>query len=90
MTSNRSCLFCSTTMCQRISIKDLYFSMNVGNLKYSSKKWSIKFFFPGDGENSRRLPFSQQGILGKIKQHFGSNVLFKCRKIQNTNNETIN
>jgi len=90
MTSNRSCLFCSTTMCQRIFIQDLYFSMNLINLKYSSKKWSIKNLFRGDGENSRRLLFSQQGILGKNKQHFGSNVLFKWRKIQNTNNKTIN
>ena len=89
MTSNRSCLFCSTTLCQRIYIKDLYFSMNLRNLKYSSKKSSIKNLFPGDGENSRGLLFSQQCILGKNK-HFGSNVLFKCRKIQNTNNKTIN
>ena len=53
-------------MCQRIYIKDLYFSMNLGNLKYSSKKWSIKIRFLEKGRIAEGFSFHNKVFWEKI------------------------
>ena len=82
MASNRSCLFCSTTMCQRISIKDLYFSMNLGNLKYSSKNEALKICFVEMGRTREGFPFHNKVFWEKLNNILEATFYLSAEKFK--------
>ena len=77
MTSNRSSLFSSASLHQRISIKALNFIKNLRSIKYSLRKWSIKNSFPRIIDNELKARIAEWfSVHNKVRYVWQNSITY--------------